>query len=69
MTFLLCIIQPSASCSSSEEHQQQDVGVLGHCPSITVPPSHSAGEYFKIYSHTRNYLSVPFTEISLVSCI
>jgi hypothetical protein len=49
--FTLCTIQPCAPCPSSEERQQQDASVLGHCPGITVPPSHSAGEYFRIYTH------------------
>ncbi|PSN41832.1 hypothetical protein C0J52_14506 [Blattella germanica] len=49
-------VQPCAPCPSSEDRQQQDVGVLGHCPGIAIPPSHSAGEYFRIYKHTCNYL-------------
>jgi hypothetical protein len=48
---ILCIVQTRASCPSSEERQQQDIGVLGHCPGITIPPCHSAGEYFSIHIH------------------
>ncbi|KAJ4436310.1 hypothetical protein ANN_18941 [Periplaneta americana] len=52
-------IQPCAPCPSSEERQQQDVGILGHCPSITIPPSHSAGDVTKGRSSMPPGLGVP----------
>lgn len=53
-------IQPRASCPSSEERQQQDIGVLGHCPGITIPPCHSAvGDANKGRSSVLSGLSVP----------
>jgi len=60
-------MQPCAPCPSSEERQQQDAGVLGHCPGITVPPSHSAGKYFRIYTHTCNYFCLSLAKAS-VTC-